>query len=484
MLTRTYITNYNTIIRGSHLNVGLNPVSELVYGKNLTRMLVYFDHSKLAELVKDKTIVDMSKVKHVLKITNAGSIDHTQLHCGDISSISSTPKIRTSSFDLIFFLIPKKWDSGKGFDYTRNFFNTSYYAKNCPYPINTAKLTSVDGCNWYQARNGYPWDEEGIYSNETLSKEYDKYGVGSGSTIIIGRQHFNYGDENISLDITDIVNKYINGELENNGIGVAFTPMTELIESDVENYVGFLTDKTPSYFEPYIETTYDDCITDDRAYFILNKKNKLFLYSNIGGKTENLDELPTCSVDGKDYEVKQLTKGVYYIDIVLNEGEYQPNTMYYDTWSNIKYQGKSFNDVELEFTTKPSENWFNIGNSLEMQTTVTPSVSGIKENEKIKRGDKRKLTITAKVDYKTSTVRLIDDMEYRLYIKDGTRELDIIPWERVNQSYLENFVVIDTNILVPQRYYVDVKIKYNFQEIIHHNTLSFKIVDDLNNKYN
>ena len=119
-----------------------------------------------------------------------------------------------------------------------------------------------------------------------------------------------------------------------------------------------------------------------------------------------------------------------------------------------------------------------------MQTTVTPSVSGIKENEKIKRGDKRKLTITAKVDYKTSTVRLIDDMEYRLYIKDGTRELDIIPWERVNQSYLENFVVIDTNILVPQRYYVDVKIKYNFQEIIHHNTLSFKIVDDLNNKYN
>ena len=58
----------------------------------------------------------------------------------------------------------------------------------------------------------YNWDEEGVYSNETLSKEYDKFSSDCGSSIIIGRQHFDIGNENIKLDITDIFNKFITGE--------------------------------------------------------------------------------------------------------------------------------------------------------------------------------------------------------------------------------------------------------------------------------
>ena len=38
-------------------------------------------------------------------------------------------------------------------------------------------------------------------------------------------------------------------------------------------------------------------------------------------------------------------------------------------------------------------------------------------------------------------------------------------------------------MLVPQRYYMDVKINYGMQEIIHHNVLTFDIVSSLNNKY-
>ena len=44
-------------------------------------------------------------------------------------------------------------------------------------------------------------------------------------------------------------------------------------------------------------------------------------------------------------------------------------------------------------------------------------------------------------------------------------------------------VFLDTNILIPQRYFVDVRIKYGMNSIIHHDVLSFDIVDDLNNKY-
>ena len=77
----------------------------------------------------------------------------------------------------------------------------------------------------------------------------------------------------------------------------------------------------------------------------------------------------------------------------------------------------------------------------------------------------------------------VDSIELRLYVRDGTRELDVIPFDRMNKTMNETFTVLDTNMLLPQKYYVDVKINYGMQSIIHHDMLHFKIIDDLNNKY-
>ena len=43
--------------------------------------------------------------------------------------------------------------------------------------------------------------------------------------------------------------------------------------------------------------------------------------------------------------------------------------------------------------------------------------------------------------------------------------------------------MIDTSILIPQKYYVDVKIVYGMESIINHNILTFNIVNDIGNKY-
>ena len=43
MLYRTYIDKFNTIVENSELNIGINPVAELNYGKLITRMLLHFD---------------------------------------------------------------------------------------------------------------------------------------------------------------------------------------------------------------------------------------------------------------------------------------------------------------------------------------------------------------------------------------------------------------------------------------------------------
>ena len=490
----------NSIIKDSEINTGINPVSELVFGKNTSRIILYFDHNKIKTLMEDGTFPDKSKITHRLKITNAGSLDFTMLHHTDTSSISGCMRKRASSYDLIFFLIPKTWDAGKGFDYSRNEFLEDFYDTKQEGWGNS--LISTDGCNWYQRRNGLKWEEEGIYSNDTLTKEYENYSSASGSSIVFARQRFDVGNENIDLDITEIVNKFVSGELENNGIGIAFAPNLERLGEDennvlstLENYVGFFTPRTNTFFEPFVETKYDDFINDDRANFILNKDNKLYLYCNLGGNLVNLDELPIVSItdengdivtdaDGNSLEnitAKQYSKGIYYIDLKISGRE--ADTMLYDTWDNIIYGGSKLDPVELDFTLKNANLFFNIGNKLEDNSRFTPNVSGINDAENIKRGDVRKLIINARVQYTTQDYQLINGIETRLYVMDGNRELDVLSWEPVNKTFLENYVIIDTNILIPQRYYLDVKIKYGMEEIIHHDVLHFDIVNDIGNRY-
>ncbi len=547
MVYKTYISKFNTIISGSKINTGLNPIAELVYGHDtvVSRILMYFDHNKVKELMNNGTMVDMSKMKHTLHITNAGSIDFTQLHQKETSSINFNTKMRATSFDIIFFLIPKPWDRGKGFDYSRNYFNYDFYS--CKV-IDATRLTSEDGCNWFQRMNGLPWDDgekdelddevrdkivnefllehdvesiedltkeeklelyalleeakepkyaPGIFTNDKLSKEYDKFSAGEES-IVIARQHFDVGNENLNIDITDIFNKFLDGELENYGIGMAFSPMLEASESEYENYIGFLTDKTNTFFEPFVETRYEDVVSDDRSNFVLGKRNRLYLYCTIGDHLEDLSLNPTVTIRNGDGEIirdsvgremtwimsKRQSKGIYYIDVKLSRSDFEPDTMLYDTWTNIQYQGTLLDDVELDFVVKQSANYFNIGNSISTtDITFSPVISGIKEKEQIKRGDIRKLVIQAKPSYTNNTAQLLDTMDLRLYVKDGTREIDVIEWDTVNKAFLENYYMVDTNILIPQRYFVDIRIKYGMNSIIHHDVLSFDIVDDLNNKY-
>jgi hypothetical protein len=305
------------------------------------------------------------------------------------------------------------------------------------------------------------------------------------------------------LDITEIVNKFVSGELENHGIGIAFTPALERIGEDennllstIENYLGLFTNKTNTFFEPFVETQYHDYIDDDRANFVLGKDNKLYLYCNLGGQLTDLDEIPTVTVtdsneevvtdaDGRvleNIEAKHFSKGVYYIDLRIPY-DTEPDTMMFDTWSNIKYNGNEMPPVELDFTLKNPNMFFNIGNKLESNGRFTPNVSGINDAEDIKRGDKRKVKISARVEYTTQDYELINGIETRLYVRDGTRELDVFPWEPVNKTFLENYMIIDTSILIPQKYYLDIKIKYGMEEIIHHDMLHFNIVDDINNRY-
>lgn len=472
MVTRTYLDKTNTIVKGNYCNLGINPIVELNYGKLLTRFLFYFDHNKIKKMVDDKTYPDLSKLKHFLKMTNCGSVDKKEYDKKNFTSDFNGVKERATSFDLIFFLLPKKWDEGRGFDFVEDLF------------IGGNKSLSVFGCNWFNSTTTEKWDEEGVFSTNTLSRELDKFSSkdGNKSKIIIGVQHFDYGNENINIDITETVNKFINGEIENNGIGVAFAPSLELMDEKCTQYVGFFSKHTNTFFEPFIETIYDETIEDDRNSFYLNKINRLYFYSNVNGIPTNLDNNPICTINDKVYESKQATKGVYYVEVDASDDSFEENTMYYDEWSQIILNGKNFGKHENQFVVKEASYFFNFISEDATPKRYFPSVRGILDMEKINRGDVRKIIIDARIPY-TNIEQSINGMFYRLYVHDGVKELDIIPWQKTERSSNHNYFMIDTSQYLPNRYYVDIKICSNMEKINYQKVCSFDIVNNVTEIY-
>ena len=117
MVIKTYLDKVNTIIEESSVNTGLNPISEIAYGVINTRMLLHFNTENVRQYLCKNGVKDYSQIKHFLKLTNCGFINSDFLHKKTSSQWGEGEKMRASSFDLIFFLIPQEWDEGKGFDY-------------------------------------------------------------------------------------------------------------------------------------------------------------------------------------------------------------------------------------------------------------------------------------------------------------------------------------------------------------------------------
>jgi len=244
MVIRTFFDKNNTIISNSIANTGLNPVAELFYGgydgiEKYSRFLFHFDETRLKNLYTGGTFTDLSKLKHTLRLTNTASFD-TGLLNGTMAT-----KDRASSFDLILFKINQDWDNGVGYDYEVPILATGDY------------LYSTGPSNWVNPRTGFNWSGgTGVYS-------------GSPSGITVTTQHFDKGNENIEMDISDYVNGVLTGDT-NYGLGVAFARGYELINTTALQYVGFFTNNTQTFYEPYIETIYENNIRDDRNNFFLD----------------------------------------------------------------------------------------------------------------------------------------------------------------------------------------------------------------------
>ena len=465
MITRTFIKKTNTIVEKSKNNFGFNPICGLHYGPSISRFLVYFDMDKIKNEYENGNITKDDNVKHTLKMFNCGSIDFKNFNEEINGFCGSGLRKRATSFEIITFAVPCEWDSGIGFDSDSDFW---FRGDSC---------VSNDGSNWEYAYNGKVWpNDEGIYSNDFLSREYVKFSNNEES-LIISRQKFDKGNEDLNIDITKFIEMVINGEIENHGLCVSFSPLTESLDTETSNYVGFFNNNTNTFFEPYIETYIDKQIVDNRFNFALGKENNLLFTVNLGGELANLDELPTCNIDGRFYPVKQLKKGVYCACVDMSIDEYDNNTILYDIWSNIKISGRLFDDVEMEFVVNSSSSYYSFGKALTEKKVYSPMVVGVNNDELINQGEVREVKIYFKEEYTKNSYDIIDSSRYRIYVKDGNREVDVI-YDYIEQIEDFNCFYIKSDELLPNTYYVDVEYTKNNEKRIYKNVLSFKVVNN------
>jgi hypothetical protein len=371
-------------------------------------------------------------------------------------------KVRTTSFNLILFRIDQEWDNGVGYDYEPpllSYGDPAYY---------------IGPSNWVRSQTGIEWSGgSGVYS-------------GSPSAITITYQHFDKGNENIEMDITDYVNSVLTGHT-NFGLGIAYDRIYEQLETAVPQYVGFFTNNTQTFYEPFIETIYDNHIADDRNDFYTDKNNKLYLYVNLGGNPTNLDNIPSVNVYDSSgilfsayttSNVKHITKGVYSIDINV-PSSYGDCVMFSDEWTNISINGVSRPDISLDFILKDSLEYYNIGDVSSLPKKVAVNVTGIQNNEKIKRGDVRKVIVSARIPYTVEQSQLIDNIKYRLYVTEGKPEFTVIDFQPLEKTNSHYYFLLDTDSLIPNTYYLDVLVTSNLETTTLKGVLQFDIVSQV-----
>lgn len=479
MIRHFFLDKTNSIINNSHQNVGLNPILYLGYGNGLMRGLIHFNIEDIKKLIDDKTFANVEKLRFYLTMTNCYSVADMS-HDMDLIRGNGVNGERATSFDLMLFKLPCEFDAGRGYEFISDFWN------------NNKESYSTFGSNWYRSRTNIPWleygetydpesDKGGIYNFERLVEEYDKFKEGNES-IIIGTQHFDFGNENLHIDITNYVMDCLKNNI-NYGLCLSFTPEYEMSETEKMQCVDFFTDHTNTFFHPFVEAIYDEYIVDRRMNFTKSNNEKIYLYAYNNEEPCNLDNIPTCMIDEKTVvPVKQATKGVYYAEISSQNVDMYEDVIYYDTWSEIALNGDKMDDVEMSFYVNPKSKRFSIGDKSSKRNIITPSIYGINDGEDLLRNEIREVVVDFVEKYSSDKQILVSNAEYRLYVKDGDREINVIENHPIELANMNNFFLIHTMDLIPGKYFVDIKVTLGREKMTFKNVLRFNIINNITNR--
>ena len=496
-ILRSYIDKNNTIISNSYVNTGRNPVIELNFGASdylipnygFTRFIFDLDLGLLRENLESGVISTgcTSAMTHTLKMTNTSSFDNELLN-----TFMSNERRRAVSFDLILFRIPQTsgdtgnpqfWDEGVGYDYNDfNIAQNSAQGGASPLTYVDPRAFSTRPSNWYQMTTIDNWSEPGMYNNKNLGL------VNYSGITIIGVQHFELGNEDLNIDMTPEINGILDGTITGvTGWGVAYVPAIENITGLTDSYsVAFFSRHTQTFYQPYMLTTYDDLIQDDRNLFLKNQENKLYLYVYQNGDLVNLDNDPTVEIQGRDGSVWGgltglttclRTKGVYEV-VVPNDFTSCPVPCnFFDVWKNLSINGQSIPDIRNQFILQQYSAGIQIGPLSQEPQKFGFDFYGILQNEQILNTDIRKIGVTIKKAYTGQQLLQNISAFYRVYVKEGTTEVLVQDWTPINRTTNEYYFIFDMRDKIPNQYYVDIQVNTSGEKDTYKKQLTFNIVN-------
>jgi hypothetical protein len=495
-ILRSYFSKNNTITSNSYVNTGRNPVIQLNFGASdylvpnygYTRFIFDLDLSLLEEMIDTGTISTgcTSAMTHTLKMTNTSSFDNELLN----TTMSDTRR-RATSFDLILFRIPKisgstglpqEWDEGVGYDYNDfNIAQNSAQGGSAPLTYVDPRSFSTRPSNWYQTTTLDKWSQPGIYNNKNEGN------VNYSGLTIVARQHFELGNEDLNMDMTNEVNGILQGTITGvTGWGLAYLPQIENITGLTDSYsVAFFSRHTQTFYQPYLLTNYDDFIQDDRNQFLKNQENKLYLYIYQNGDFVNLDSDPVVRIEDRNgvavsgmatLQTCLRTKGIY--EVIVPNGFTGPTPcQYYDVWSGLTINGQSLPNVTNTFTLQQYTAGIQIGSLSKEPQKFGFNFYGILQNEQILSTDIRKVGVTIKKAYTGQQMLLDVSAFYRVYVKEGTTEVQVQDWTPINRTPNEYYFIFDMRDKIPNQYYVDIQVNTSGEKDTYKKQLTFSIVN-------
>lgn len=452
---RSYFSKNNTIIKGSSINTARNPCTEIFYGSDFSKFIFALDLTDLKNKVDNGDYVLNTGTTHVLHMTNTIFGDESLN-----GQKRGSGRDRATSFDLIVFPINEYWDEGVGFDYEKVYDYSSGNETFDFRPSNWTNRTTLD-----------TWTTEGIYSGVT------------GETLAM--VHFDSGSEDLNVDITQYINEIVTGNTDNYGLGVAFNFQYENIATTPDQSVSFFSKYTQTFFEPYLETTFYDAIEDNRDNFIGSVNRNLYLYVTKGTNFYDLNTLPSVDILDSTKTVipglenlvpVKIRKGVYKITFQLNGNICDGKKFFYDKWKNIVVSDYYLSDVTQKFIPKPNSALFTIGENQTELDRYSIQFFGVNLNEKIKRGSVRKVVVTFRSINQSIPV-LFEEVYYRIYIKEGRTQVMVFDWTILDKTN-ENSFMLDTSIMIPREYWIEIKGKTHTEEIFYRDEIKFEIVSE------
>lgn len=257
--TITNAYKQNLVTRATDANMGESDSLEVfsIYGQattsslELSRILTKFPIDKIVQDRNNSAIPQEGQVSFILKLSNA-------VHP------NSLPK----KYSLVVNALSRSWDEGFGLD-MEGYKDTG--------PV-----------NWISASSTEAWTTEGgdYYSSPEFS------------------QYFEEGTEDLEVNITSLVEDWISGDIENNGLIIKLSSSLESEERSY--YTKKFFSRTSEYFfkRPWIEARFDATVKDDRGKFYLynpfvplsQSLNTLYIYNRFKGDLYDLPTVGTGSI--------------------------------------------------------------------------------------------------------------------------------------------------------------------------------------------